>query len=153
VHVFLDRQEFLPLALIKYDTDHVDEKDKPLVDKREYYEFVTREKNAGIFKKLSEKIWNQEFIPVKLPTGWTEETKEYTPAATDQLKAGGNVFPPQGIPANAPFNQPQGSQPPGTLSSFPSLQNPKAPQYGTNPPGNGQLNSAAIPPNNGLRPR
>jgi TIGR03009 family protein len=153
VHVFLDRQEFLPLALIKYDTDHVDEKDKPLVDKREYYEFVTREKNAGIFKKLSEKIWNQEFIPVKLPTGWTEETKEYTPAATDQLKAGGNVFPPQGIPANAPFNQPQGSQPPGTLSSFPNLQNPKAPQYGTNPPGNGQLNSAAIPPNNGLRPR
>ena len=156
VHVFLDRQEFLPLALIKYDTDHTDEKDKALVDKREYYEFVTREKNAGIFKKLSEKIWNQEFIPVKLPAGWTEETKEYTPTATDPLQAGGNVFPPQGIPANAPLNQPnqqQGTQPPGVLSSFPNIQNPQVPQYNPNQPGNGQPNAAALPPSNGLRSR
>lgn len=137
VHIFLDRKEFLPLALIKYNPEHRDVAGEPLVDSREYYEFVKREKNASIFQRMKEEIFNSEFIPKKLPAGWTEETKEYNPEVDPAQAVKAPVFPNQPVP-----NVPSNNAGPGNAAA----QNPL--------PGNGSVPSnAAAPSNNGNRTR
>lgn len=125
VQIFLDRKEFLPLALIKYQTDHVDEPGVPLTDSREYFEFFNRVRDANLLQKFNELVFRQQFIPLQLPAGWTEETKEYSPISTGQSVA--DVY--QNVPAGQPMpGQPNGVVPQNTV------------------PG-----SAAVPPVNGLR--
>lgn len=125
VHIFLDRKEFLPLALIKYQTDHVDEPKLPLTDSREYFEFTNRVRDANLLQKFNEIVFRQQFIPLQLPAGWTEETKEYTPLATGESVA--DVY------RNTPAGQPLQGQPNGVV------------------PSNAVPGSAAVPPVNGLR--
>ncbi len=109
VHIFLDRKEFLPLALIKYQTDHVDEPKLPLTDSREYFEFTNRVRDANFLQKFNEIVFRQQFIPLQLPAGWTEETKEYTPLATGESVA--DVY------RNTPAGQPLQGQPNGVVPS------------------------------------
>jgi len=125
VQIYLDRKEFLPLALIKYGTDHVDEEGQTLTDSREYFEFSNRVRDANLLQKFNEIVFRQQFIPLQLPAGWTEETKEYSPLSTGESIADNYQ--------NAPAGQPLSTQPNG------------------NSPANQVPGSAAVPPVNGLR--
>lgn len=125
VHIFLDRKEFLPLALIKYGTDHVDEPGTALTDSREHFEFENRVRDANLLQKFNEIVFRQQFIPLQLPAGWKEETQEYSPLATGDAVA--DVY------QNAPAGQALQGQPNGLV------------------PANPVPGSAAVPPVNGLR--
>jgi TIGR03009 family protein len=125
VHIYLDRKEFLPLALIKYQTDHFDEPGKALTDSREYFEFSNRVRDANLLQKFNEIVFRQQFIPLQLPAGWTEETKEYSPLATGDAVA--DVY------QNVPAGQLLQGQSNGVV------------------PANPVPGSAAVPPVNGLR--
>jgi TIGR03009 family protein len=111
VLVYLDREQFLPVHLIKFNPDHVDEPGKPLVDSREHYEFTTREKNASAWQKLGEAIFLKEFIPLKLPAGWTEETREYVPPGMENNLQANNGMQP-GVPGGVPVGAPAGGAAP-----------------------------------------
>lgn len=129
VHIYLDRKEFLPLALIKYGTDHVDEPGEPLTDSREYFEFSNRVRDANLLQKFSETLFRQQFIPLQVPAGWTEETKEYSPVVTDDVIAE-QMRNPAGQKTLGQFN-----------GEVPGNPNPGGPVPG----------SAAAPPSNTLR--
>ena len=125
VQIYLDRKEFLPVALIKYGTDHVDKPGVALTDSREYFEFSNRVRDANLLQKFNEIVFRQQFIPLQLPSGWTEETKEYSPLSTGESIA--DVY------QNAPNAPTQPGAPSGAV------------------PSNSVPGSAAIPPLNGLR--
>jgi TIGR03009 family protein len=151
VHIFLDRKEFLPVALIVYKTEHRDNAGEQLIDCRDYYEFTTREKDKFI-QKFNEVVFRQEFIELKLPAGWKEETKEYVPLASPESMVQEGQKPPQG---QTPFGR--GNEPgvPGNTNGqgVPVAQGNPA---GNNPnssfgPAQGVPASAGNPPKNGLR--
>ena len=91
VEVYLDRQLFLPMMLVKYNTEHVDEPGKPLVDSRDVFEFTDREKNASLLAKINQKIWQTEFIETEVPKNWKVNVIPLAPGAVvpPNAQAGG----------------------------------------------------------------
>jgi TIGR03009 family protein len=83
VDIYLDRELFLPMTLVKYNSEHVDEPDATLNDSREIFEFTDREKNATLFAKFSEKLWRQEFIPFAVTKDWELIEVPFVPQGGD----------------------------------------------------------------------
>ena len=100
VQVYIDREIFLPIMLVKYNTDHLDQPNSILKDNREVFQFEDRVKNASLLKKVSEAIFLREFIPVDIPKDWTVEEREFAPPALDNTRAASSNGPatPNDVP-------------------------------------------------------
>ena len=101
VQIYLDRQMFLPMMLVKYNTEHVDQPDKVLNDNREVFEFSDRVKNTTLLQKINDTLFRKEFIPFDVPKDWTVEDKVFDPPAMENVRAANNPAAPQ--PNNAPI--------------------------------------------------
>lgn len=108
VQIVLDRQEFLPIAMILYMPEWTDKslQQNGVVieprDKRMVYQFDNRQANANIFQKLSEKLFMQEFIPQDPPSDWKKNDIPYAPPATSgpEAQQPGQRTANPGLPAN-----------------------------------------------------
>ena len=89
VQIYLDRELFLPIMLVKFNPEHVDEPGEVLKDNREVFEFKDRVKNASLLQKFGE-LFRKEFIPFDIPKDWKVEDKIFAPPATDNLRAANN---------------------------------------------------------------
>lgn len=87
VDVYLDRKEFLPTMVVKYNTEHVDEPDRVFVDNREVFEFIDREKNASLLQRISEAVWRKEFLPLDIPGDWKMVEVPYAPPGVEDLRS------------------------------------------------------------------
>lgn len=110
VQIVLDREQFLPFAMILYMPEWTDKsiQENGVVieprDKRMFYQFDNRRSNANIFQLLNEKLFLQEFIPTEPPSDWKKNDIPYIPShasppATDPGQRTANPAPPQG-PSN-----------------------------------------------------
>ncbi len=137
VEVYLDAKEFLPIALVKYGPEHNDAPGEAWVDSREHYEFTSRARDASLLTKISEGLFNQQFIPLKVDSSWREETHEYVPPGMENPNMEALMqpqAPPQGIPQGGGYQGAPNATPPGYA------------------PGSAP-NSANRPAENGLRTR
>ena len=100
VQIFLDREMFLPVMLIKYNPEHVDEPNEVLKDNREVFQFSDRAKNASLLQKINDVIFRNEFIPFDVKD-WNVEDRVFAPPAMDNVRAASNPDGPQ--PNNAPI--------------------------------------------------
>jgi TIGR03009 family protein len=106
VQIYLDRQVFLPVHLIKYNTNHVDEQGKVLKDDREIFEFTDRDKNASLLQKINENVFRQEFLPSNIPSDWEVVEVPYAPPAANDIRSA--AVPPAQLGANeVPPNPPK----------------------------------------------
>lgn len=87
VEVYLDRQQFLPTMVVKYNTEHVDEPDQVFVDNREVFEFTDREKNSSLLQRINETVWRKEFLPVDIPNDWKMVEVPYAPPGVGDLRS------------------------------------------------------------------
>jgi len=87
VQVYLDRELFLPVMLVKFNTEHVDEPNQVLNDNREVFQFSDRVKNANLLQKVSDVIWRKAFIHSDIPKDWTVEERAFAPPAMDNVRA------------------------------------------------------------------
>ncbi|MEQ1827528.1 MAG: TIGR03009 domain-containing protein [Pirellula sp.] len=81
VHIYLDRKEFLPANLVKFNTGHVDKQGEILKDDREIFQFMDQAKNATLLQKFSRKVLGQAFIPLDIPKDWEVVDIPYAPPA------------------------------------------------------------------------
>ena len=93
VQIVLDREMCLPIVLVKYNTEHVDEPGQVLNDNREFFQFDDRVKNANLLQKVSDAIFRKEFIPSDVPKDWTVEERVFAPPAMDNVRAANNPAP------------------------------------------------------------
>ena len=89
VQIFLDREMFLPVQLIKYNPEHVDEPNEVLKDNREVFQFSERAKNASLLQKINDAIFRKEFIPFDVKD-WNVEDRVFAPPAMDDVRAASN---------------------------------------------------------------
>ena len=89
VQIYLDRELFLPIMLVKFNPEHVDEPGQVLNDNREVFQFSDRVKNASLLQKFGE-LFRKEFIPFDIPKDWKVEDKVFAPPAVDNLRAANN---------------------------------------------------------------
>ncbi len=94
VQIFLDREMFLPVMLIKYNPEHLDEPNEVLKDNREVFQFSDRAKNASLLQKINEAIFKREFMPIELKD-WKVENRVFAPPAMDDVRAANNPAVPQ----------------------------------------------------------
>ena len=94
VQILLDRELFLPIALVKYNPEHVDEPNEVLKDNREVFEFTDRSKNASLLQKFNDAIFRKEFIPFDLKD-WEVEDRVFAPPAMDDVRAASNPEAPR----------------------------------------------------------
>jgi hypothetical protein len=73
-------------------------------DKRMVYQFANRQINSNIFQKLSESLFQRDFIPIDPGAGWKTNEIPYLPAQPAQPQI------PRTANQNGP-NVPGGSQP------------------------------------------
>jgi TIGR03009 family protein len=106
VQIYLDRQQFLPMLLFKYNTNHVDEQGKVLKDDREVFEFSEREKNLNLLQKINANVFGQEFVPMKIPSDWEVIEVPYANSAPSDIRSAA-VPPPQLGPSNNAQNPPK----------------------------------------------
>ncbi len=111
VQVYIDREIFLPIMLIKFNTDHIDQPNSILKDNREIFQFSDRIKNATLLQKISDVVWRREFIPVEVPKDWTVEERSFAPPATENIRSASNMpqvpnSTPNGTPNSAPNSVP-----------------------------------------------
>lgn len=116
VQIVLDREMFLPVLMVLYMPEWSDQavNANGVVieprDKRMVYQFSNRQINSNIFQRLSEKLWQQDFIPVDPGAGWKTNEIPYLPAqpqGTAQVPGQGGV-----VPRTANPNLPSGGNPP-----------------------------------------
>jgi TIGR03009 family protein len=87
VQIVLDREQFLPFAMILYMPEWSDKsiQENGVVieprDKRMFYQFDNRRSNANIFQLINEKLFLQEFIPTEPPSDWKKNDIPYVPPA------------------------------------------------------------------------
>ncbi len=93
VEVYLDRKQFLPSMVVKYNTEHIDEPGETFVDNREVFEFTDREKNATLLQKIDEAVWRKEFLPLDIPKDWKLVEVPYAPPGMGDLRSA--TVPPQ----------------------------------------------------------
>lgn len=103
VHIYLDRKEFLPENLVKFNTGHVDKPGEVLRDDREIFEFYDREKNATLLQRVKQDVFGKSFIPFDIPKDWEVIEIPYAPDASEVRAA--NAPQPQTPPNNAPQNR------------------------------------------------
>jgi TIGR03009 family protein len=109
VQIILDREQFLPFAMILYMPEWTDKsiQENGVVieprDKRMFYQFDNRRANANIFQLLSEKLFLQEFIPTEPPADWKKNDIPYVPAGNpvSAPNAGGQRTANPGLPAGS----------------------------------------------------
>ena len=82
VSIYLDRTQFLPLAIVISLPQWT-----PQQDHKEVFEFRDREVNAGLLAKINEAIFRQSFIPKEPPKGWTVEEVPFVPEEDGQRVA------------------------------------------------------------------
>jgi len=99
VQIFLDREMFLPVMLIKYNPEHFDEPNEVLKDNREVFQFSDRAKNASLLQKINDAIFRKEFIPFDLKD-WAVEDRVFAPPAMEDVRAASNPEAPR--PNNVP---------------------------------------------------
>ncbi len=100
VQVYIDREIFLPIMLVKFNTDHFDKKNEILKDNREIFQFEDRVKNANLLQKMSDALFRREFIPFDVPKDWRVEERAFTAPAVENVRAASNLGPQ--VPNNAP---------------------------------------------------
>jgi TIGR03009 family protein len=103
VHIYLDRKEFLPVNLVKFNTGHVDKQGEILKDDREIFEFTDREKNQSLLQKMNQVILRNSFIPFDIPSDWKVEDTPYAPVAAGNVRAAG-LPAAQAVNGTAPAN-------------------------------------------------
>jgi TIGR03009 family protein len=87
VQIVLDREQFLPFAMILYMPEWTDKslQENGVVieprDKRMFYQFDNRRSNANIFQLINEKLFLQEFIPTEPPSDWKKNDIPYVPGS------------------------------------------------------------------------
>jgi hypothetical protein len=109
VQIILDREQFLPFAMILYMPEWTDKsiQENGVVieprDKRMFYQFDNRRANANIFQLLSEKLFLQEFIPTEPPADWKKNDIPYVPVGNPVTapNAGGQRTANPGLPAGS----------------------------------------------------
>jgi TIGR03009 family protein len=86
VQIVLDREMFLPELMVLYMPEWNDQSInangvviEPR-DKRMVYQFANRQINSNIFQKLSESLFQRDFIPVDPGAGWKTNDIPYLPA-------------------------------------------------------------------------
>ena len=86
VQIVLDRDMFLPELMVLYMPEWNDQSlnangvvIEPR-DKRMVYQFANRQINSNIFQKLSESLFQRDFIPVDPGAGWRTNDIPYLPA-------------------------------------------------------------------------
>ena len=99
VQIYLDKELFLPVMLVKYNTEHVDEPSQILNDNREVFQFSDRVKNASLLQKVTEGFFRKEFIPTTVEKDWTVEDRVFAPPAMDNVRAANNPAPQPNNPA------------------------------------------------------
>ncbi|MFN9435496.1 MAG: TIGR03009 domain-containing protein [Planctomycetota bacterium] len=86
VQIVLDREQFLPIAMILFLPEWTDKsiQENGVVieprDKRMFYQFDNRRANANIFQLINEKLFLQEFIPTDPPADWKRNDIPFVPA-------------------------------------------------------------------------
>ena len=86
VQIVLDRDMFLPELMVLYMPEWNDQavNANGLVieprDKRMVYQFASRQINSNIFQKLSESLFQRDFIPIDPGAGWKTNEIPYMPA-------------------------------------------------------------------------
>jgi len=101
VHVYLDRKQFLPIKLEKFNTEHRDIAGQLLSDNREVFEFLEQEKNASLMQKINESVFRKAFIPNEIDKDWEVVEVPFAPAGTSDLRSA--TIPPAGqMPSNLP---------------------------------------------------
>jgi TIGR03009 family protein len=86
VQIVLDREMFLPELMVLYMPEWSDQavNSNGVVieprDKRMVYQFANRQINSNIFQKLSESIFQRDFIPIDPGAGWKTNEIPYLPA-------------------------------------------------------------------------
>ncbi len=89
VQIVLDRELFLPELMVLYLPEWSDKSisENGVVidprDKRMVYQFANRQSNASIFQKISETIFQKEFIPTEPPSDWKKNDIPYFPPASN----------------------------------------------------------------------
>ena len=102
VQIVLDREMFLPELMVLYMPEWSDQavNANGVVieprDKRMVYQFANRQTNANIFQKLSESIFQRDFIPVDPGAGWKTNEIPYLPAQQPQGPRTANQNSPNG---------------------------------------------------------
>ena len=110
VQIVLDRDMFLPELMVLYMPEWSDQavNANGVVieprDKRMVYQFANRQINSNIFQKLSESLFQRDFIPIDPGAGWKTNEIPYLPAQPAQPQI------PRTANQNGP-NVPGGSQP------------------------------------------
>jgi TIGR03009 family protein len=137
VQIVLDRDMFLPVLMVLYMPEWSDQavNANGVVieprDKRMVYQFSNRQINSNIFQKLSEKLFQNDFIPVDPGAGWKTNEIPYLPSQPQGTAQG----VPPGVPGPngvAGANGVPGAN--GVLGSgAPRTANPNLPS-GLNPP-------------------
>jgi TIGR03009 family protein len=85
VQIVLDRDMFLPELMVLYMPEWSDQavNANGVVieprDKRMVYQFANRQINANIFQKLSERVFQTDFIPIDPGAGWKTNEIPYLP--------------------------------------------------------------------------
>lgn len=86
VQIVLDRDMFLPELMVLYMPEWNDQavNANGVVieprDKRMVYQFASRQINSNIFQKLSESLFQRDFIPIDPGAGWKTNEIPYMPA-------------------------------------------------------------------------
>jgi hypothetical protein len=105
VQIVLDRDMFLPELMVLYMPEWNDQSlnangvvIEPR-DKRMVYQFANRQINSNIFQKLSESLFQRDFIPVDPGAGWKTNDIPYLPAQPQPQRTANQNAP--GAPAGA----------------------------------------------------
>jgi TIGR03009 family protein len=138
VQIVLDREMFLPVLMVLYMPEWSDQavNANGVVieprDKRMVYQFSNRQINSNIFQRLSEKLWQQDFIPVDPGAGWKTNEIPYLPAQPQGTAQVPGVNP-GAVPGVGGAVPGVGGAVPGVGGGVPRTANPNLPS-GVNPP-------------------
>jgi len=106
VQIVLDRDQFLPVLMVLYMPEWNDKgsSENGVVieprDKRMVYQFSNRQSNANIFQKISEAIFQKEFIPTEPPADWKKNEIPYLPPANSPPAGNGQRTANPTLPTN-----------------------------------------------------
>jgi hypothetical protein len=91
VTIYLDRNEFLPVAIDIALTQWT-----PTAPHREVFQFSEREVNLTLLEKINETLFRQAFIPREPPKDWTVEEVPFLAeeAPQEPLRASNPNAPP-----------------------------------------------------------
>lgn len=97
VQVVLDKKDVLPRGLIVFLPQYREE-----AQHREIYEFSDRKEGANLLDKMKAAMFQQEFIPTKLPSDWTVIEEPYIPPQDAVGPGQGSPNPTPGRVAQPP---------------------------------------------------